>query len=175
MTVLETPRLTLRPFTTDDIPAYARIRSDPDVVRYLPGGAAAAADADAIAAARIPDFIQHWREHGFGLWAVIERDSNRLVGHCGLLRLADFDAVEVLYMLDRPAWGRGIATEAARASMEYGFRTVGLDRIVALVLPENRASARVIQKLGMVQTGNRRFKNLDVAVYERLAPPKETL
>ena len=172
MTVLETPRLTLRPFAIDDIPAYAGIRSDPDVVRYLPGGAAAAADADAIAAARIPDFIEHWREHGFGLWAAVERASGRLIGHCGLLRLEDFDAVEVLYMLDRPAWGRGFATEAARASMDYGFRTVGLDRIVALVLPENRASARILEKLGMTPIGNRQFKNLDVAVYERLAPHK---
>lgn len=166
MTTIQTPRLLLRPFTPGDVPAYERIRAKPEVVRYLPGGVASAANAAAVASGVINHFIEHWQARGFGPWAVMERETGGLLGHCGLHHVPELDAVEVLYMLDAPAWGRGFATEGASASVQYGFSVLALDRIVALAMPENLASRRVMEKIGLCHVGPVTFRNLDAVLYE---------
>lgn len=105
MTTLHTGRLTLRPFTATDTPAYAAIRAKPQVVRYLMGGAETARRAQEIAAERVAVFADMWKEPGgFGPWAVIERASGRLIGHGGLWCWEGLgDAPELLYMLDDTA------------------------------------------------------------------------
>ena len=118
MTTLTAPRLILRPFEPADIPAYAAIRAKPHVVQYLSGGAAGVDRALEVARERIPAFEALWQEPGgYGPWAVVERASGLLIGHCGL-RVWDAlgGATELLYMLDDTAWGKGYATEAAGAS-----------------------------------------------------------
>jgi RimJ/RimL family protein N-acetyltransferase len=87
------------------------------------------------------------------VWAVVERETDALIGHCGLRYLEDTSDVELLYGLGRRFWGRGVATEAGRASLGYGFEQAGLSRIVALAKPENAASRRVMEKLGMTFEG----------------------
>lgn len=154
MTTITTDNLLLRPFEPGDVDAYAAIRAKPEVVRYLPGGPEGAADARAKAEQLIPAFIAAWRDPGYGPWAVVERASGRLIGHAGLRLLPELGGeTEILYMLDSDCWGRGYATEAAEAACRYGFETLGLDHLIALALPENAGSIRVMQKLGMTAEG----------------------
>ena len=77
------------------------------------------------------------------------RESQELIGWCGLQFLPEFGETEVAYLLSRPYWGQGLATEAARAAAQFGFQTLGLERLVAIAHVENAASQRVIEKLGM--------------------------
>lgn len=148
-----TERLDLRPFTPDDVDWYAAIRAKLEVVRHLPGGEATAARARSIAEASVPHFASLWREVGYGPWAVIEREGGRPLGHAGVRRLAELGETEILYMLDAPAWGRGFATEAARAARDFAFEVLGLSRLVAFAVPENTASTHVMEKLGMTCEG----------------------
>lgn len=150
---IETARLVLRPFEPADIPAYAAIRAKPHVVRYLPGGEARAAEADAVAAETVPRFMDHWRNApGYGPWALEEKASGRLLGHAGLRLFPDDSGeTEVLYLLDDLAWGRGFATEAATTARDFGFGTLGLPGLIGYVHPDNRASERVLQKIGMAR------------------------
>ncbi len=154
MTTIDTDHLLLRPFEPEDVDAYAAIRAKPEVVRYLPGGPESAANARAKAEQLIPTFVTAWRDPGYGPWAVIERATDRLIGHAGLRLVPELGGeTEILYMLDSACWGRGYATEAAEAACRYGFETLGLDRLIALALPENAGSIRVMQKLGMTADG----------------------
>ena len=143
---LATPRLTLRPFTEDDAEPLHRILSDREVIRYLPNTEPPPLD-------RVQSFVarqlKHWDEHGFGWWAIEPRARQELIGWSGLTFLPETGEVEVAYLLNKPVWGQGLATEAATTCVRYGFETVGLERIIALVHPENAASQRVIRKLGM--------------------------
>lgn len=156
-----TERLTLRAFTTADRPAYAALRADPDVVRFLPGGEALVAFADAIAETRISAFRDAW-SRGYGVWAVEETATGAFVGQAGLASMERSSDVEVLYALARRFWGRGYAREAATAALRFGFEQVGLDRIVAYVVPENAASSRVLAAIGLHATGESDYNGFRV-------------
>lgn len=146
---IETCRLLLRPFRLEDLDAHAEILRDPLVTRYLPRGPFAPEQARAVSERVLTHFIAHWEEHGFGAWAVVEKATGRFVGQCGLNYLPDDPEVEVLYLLAQAVWGRGLATEGARASVGYGFDQAGLARIVGITMPENIASQRVLEKAGL--------------------------
>jgi ribosomal-protein-alanine N-acetyltransferase len=150
---VETERLDLRPFEAGDVDWYAAIRAKPEVVRFLPGGEPTAARARPIAEATVPHFVGLWREVGYGPWAVVERESGRPLGHAGVRFLPELGETEILYMLDTPAWGRGYATEAARAARDFGFEQLKLQRLIAFAVPENTASIHVLEKLGMTGEG----------------------
>ncbi len=156
--ILDTPRLRLRPFTAEDAEAHARLYSDPEVTRYLGGGSATVQTPGERSARTLEAFVRHWEEHGFGVWAVLERGSGRVIGQCGLKYLPVASAaapdVEVLYALERRWWGRGLATEAAGAALDHGFVTLRLPRIVAVTRPQHHASRRVMGKLGMTCEGD---------------------
>jgi ribosomal-protein-alanine N-acetyltransferase len=109
--------------------------------------------------------LKHWDEHGYGWWAVEPRPERRFIGWCGLQYLPETDEVEVAYLLARAFWGKGLATEGAMASLQYGFEQHQLDTIVAIVHPENIASRRVIEKLGMSFTGGAHYFGMDVYRY----------
>jgi ribosomal-protein-alanine N-acetyltransferase len=160
--VLETPRLLLRPFTEADIEALHVILSDREVIRYLPSTAPPSRE-------RVSDFVDqqiaHWHDHGFGWWGVEYRGRPRLLGWAGLTYLPETGEVEVAYLLTMSAWGQGLATEAARACVAYGFERIGLRQIIALVHPENVASRRVIQKLGMAFVDEAHYFGIDVHRY----------
>lgn len=161
---LKTERLTLRGFRDTDRPLYAGMRADPEVVRFLPGGEALVPFADEIAESRIRSFRAGWRS-GFGVWAIEETASGRFAGYAGLARLERSADVEVLYGLARAFWGRGYAREAAAAALGFGFGPAGLQRIVAFVVPDNAASVRVIEALGMRFEGTRAYGDLAVHGY----------
>lgn len=144
MTTLQTERLTLRPLEPADAAAYAQMRFHPDVSRWLPP---AADEPVAAAEAAIARFAAGWRERQYAPWGLF-RDG-RLVGHAGLNFVPEFGATEVLWALHPDAWGQGYATEAARAALDYGFGTLGLDLIFAITLPDNLASQAVMRRLGL--------------------------
>lgn len=144
---IETEHLLMRPFCVEDLDALTRILSKPEVMRYIADGQPRSQEQTRATLQRI---LQHWERYGFGWWALVYTVDNCLAGWGGLKRLdEELPEVEVLYMLDTPYWGKGLATEAAQASLRYGFETLKLDRIVALAYPENLASQRVMEKIGM--------------------------
>lgn len=160
MPEIETARLQLRHLTLDDLDALFYIYSNPEVSRYISKGARTK---DQTLAALVY-MIEHW-EHGFGMWAVIHKESSKMIGRCGLCFLDNTPEVELGYALDKPYWNMGLATEASFASLKYGFEEVGLQRIVAIARPENIASQRVMQKVGMKYEKDAHYYSSDVVYY----------
>ena len=149
---LETQRLVLRPFTMDDLDALAESLADPEVMRYVGEGEAVGKTREE-SERMLRELIDEYDRWGYGLWAVTTESENegRPIGWCGLIEweLDGTTEVEVAYLLGRPSWGKGYATEAATAVRDYGIGTVGRTRLVSLVYPENEASLGVVRKLGM--------------------------
>jgi RimJ/RimL family protein N-acetyltransferase len=153
MTILTTPRLLLRAFGAGDAEAHARLYDDPEVTRWLGDGPWLGAAARARSRATLERFAEGWATHGWGVWAVVDRATGEVMGQCGLkpleLEPGGPAEVEVLYALERRHWGRGLASEAARAALDHGFTALALPRIVAVARPDNRASRGVLEKLGL--------------------------
>ncbi|MGK5543967.1 GNAT family N-acetyltransferase [Streptomyces sp. URMC 127] len=147
---LLTPRLTLRRWRADDLEPMAAINADPEVMRWVGDGSVQ--DRERTSAA-IASWEREWEERGVGLFAVEVRQSRRLAGFAGLsvpFYLPEIlPAVEIGWRLGRPFWGRGLATEAARAVLDFAFRDRGLARVVSVHTTGNDASAAVMRKLGM--------------------------
>ena len=151
---VETERLRLEPWDRREHAAgLAAINSDPEVMRFITGGATMTRVESQVQADRI---AEHWRTYGFGLWAVIEPASGRMIGFAGLshpLWLPGWErTVEVGWRFAREAWGNGYATEAGRAGLAYGFERIGLAEIVSLIHPENERSLAVAGRLGLELT-----------------------
>ena len=150
--MIETPRLVLRELTESDAPALLALYRDPAVMRFMgPPPESLEAERANIAAHR----VRYYARRGYGLWAVVRRDSGELVGRCGLLdaEIAGREEVEVSYLLAPAHWGLGLATEAAGAALAYAVGPLALDRVVAVVAPENERSRRVAERLGMRYEG----------------------
>jgi RimJ/RimL family protein N-acetyltransferase len=160
--VIETNRLRLRAFVPHDLERLYGMLGDPDVMRYLPGGTPRSKPQTE---ATLETIRKHWQQHGFGWWAVEYKANEAMIGWCGLKFIDTTREVEVLYLLAQPYWGRGLATEAAKASLRYGFEELELDRIIALAHPDNIASRRVMEKMGMQYQKMACYYGLDVAYY----------
>ena len=143
---ITTTRLILRPFTESDAEPLYSIFRDKDILRYFPNPNPPSLD-------RVQKFIirqlDHWGEHKYGWWAVESIIQKGLIGWNGLQFLPETGEVEIGYLLSRSYWGNGFATEGAKAGLKFGFEAFSLDRIIALVHPENKASIRVVEKLNM--------------------------
>jgi RimJ/RimL family protein N-acetyltransferase len=149
--MIETARLILRPWRESDLAPFAEQNADPVVMRYLVGPLSREASDAYVARAQ-----RHLAETGFGKWAVEAPGVAPFIGAVGLSHVtfqASFTpAVEVAWRLHRHYWGQGYATEAARAAIEDGFSRAGLREIVALTTLDNKASQRVMERLGMTRT-----------------------
>ena len=146
-TILETERPLLREYVEDDAEAFLRLNSDPEVLRYVPDQALV--DVDQARQILVDHPISDYRKHGFGRGACILKSTGENIGFAGLKYLEDLGEVDVAHRLMPAYWDRGLATEAAIASVQFGFDRLGLKRIVGLVLPENVASIRVLEKAGL--------------------------
>ncbi|HSL96879.1 MAG TPA: GNAT family N-acetyltransferase [Thermoleophilia bacterium] len=164
---LHTERLILRPFADEDTPRLLEVFGDPEVMRFVGRGVPLDQDRLVVSQARV---LEHWRTHGFGTLALVERASGALVGEGGLQLLEGGPDVELTYTLARAVWGRGYATEAAAALLAWGFGELGLTRIVGVVYPENLASQRVLEKVGMRRLGPRRCYGADLVEYAAERP-----
>jgi ribosomal-protein-alanine N-acetyltransferase len=149
--VLETECLVLRPLSADEADSLHRISNEPDVRLYL-------WDNEHISEATIEGLIVHsdhkFSEEKIGLFGVRVRGREDLLGFCGFVRLGGMEEPELWYELTQKAWGRGLATEAARACVRYAFEEVGMERVIAGADAPNTASLRVIEKLGMKYLGD---------------------
>jgi ribosomal-protein-alanine N-acetyltransferase len=159
---IETERIYLRPFVSDDLDEFVLLGSDPDVMRFIGSGRPQSKE---LTAKRLKAIIESRNKHGFGLWAAINKKTGEWMGFCGLQYLDNTSEVEVGYRLAKRFWGMGFATEAAAASLRYGFDQLCLDRIVAVVQPENFASQRVLEKIGLRYEKNARYYDSDVKYY----------
>jgi RimJ/RimL family protein N-acetyltransferase len=169
---IETARLLLQPFAAADLDDYTRlIFADAEVLRYLPRRDLAPRER---AERTIAVFNAHWSQRGYGVWAVTDRITGQFIGHCGLNFVPEADEVEVLYALRKDRWGQGMATEAARAGVRFGFEHAHLARLIALAVPENTASRRVLEHLGFMYEKGAHYFGLDLVCYallrERLRP-----
>jgi RimJ/RimL family protein N-acetyltransferase len=151
--LLETERLILREFEEADFEDVYRMYCDAEVRRYLAWEMPPKPEYLALYRQKLLD--RHRFDKGLGVWAGIARETDEFIGVFMLKPLEEGPEIEVGYHLARWAWGRGFATEGARALVEYGFRTVELDRIVAVVDPENAASLAVVGRLGLAPAGSR--------------------
>ncbi len=160
--LLETERLVLRPKSLDDLPFMHRLLSDPAVVRFVGDGRPRSLET---VRALLLRHLDHQRVHGFSLWLVSERAGAEPIGDCGLMPLDGGPEIEVGYRFVPSAWGHGYATEAAAAALRYGFDVAGLDEIVAVAYPENTASRRVMEKIGMSYDGRGIYYGNDSVKY----------
>lgn len=153
--MIETARLVLRRFDPRDWETLARFYADDQVMRHmLPGRGLPRTQAQERAKSNIHNFNDHWDRRGYGVWAVQDRASGRLIGQCGLRWIPEAEQTELLYLLAKTAWGRGLASEAGQAALRFGFETANFERLIALTAPENRGSQRVLNKLGFSYTGD---------------------
>jgi [ribosomal protein S5]-alanine N-acetyltransferase len=160
---LETPRLLLRNFQLDDVPALATILADPQVMKFAPNGLLSTAETQA----KVAGFMRSYQILGFGKWAVIYKTSLELIGYCGIA-LEDIDQHperEVGYRLATRYWGQGLATEAAAATVEYGLRQLEFPYLLGIVERANVASVRVLEKVGMHYTHETYFHGISMDVY----------
>jgi RimJ/RimL family protein N-acetyltransferase len=147
--VLETERLILRAHRREDFEFFARLGADPDVVRYL--GEPLSRDE---AWKKFLRAVGHWHITGYGFWAVEEKTRGRLIGEAGFVERQRESAdplaglPEIGWVLAKSAWGKGFATEAARAALKWGWEHFGSVRAICVVSPGNRASIRVAEKCG---------------------------
>jgi len=150
MIILETSRLLLRRLLPEDLDSLYALYRDPEIRRYFPEGTLTYEETRE----ELEWFLQGHPEHPeLGLWATIHKETGQFIGRCGLLpwTIEERPEVEVAYLLAQDYWGQGLATEAALALVEYGFQQLGLLRLICLIEPENRASIRVAEKIGMVR------------------------
>ena len=158
----DTRRLILRKIAREDLESLAALNADADVMKYIGDGRPQTLEQTL---ERVNAILGHWERYGFGLCAVLERATNDFAGFCGVQHLDNTSEIEVGYRFAKRFWGMGLATEAARASLEYAFERLGFDRIVAVVHPENLASQRVVNKLGLRYIKDAHFYNTDVRYY----------
>lgn len=155
---LTTARLTLRPFTLEDAPALHRLAAAPGIMQYFPTPEPPdLARVERIIARQIGE----WDERGYAWWAVTLPADGTLIGWCGLQYLPDTGETEVGYLLGRAWWGNGYATEAARASVAYGFEHFDFGEIIGITHPDNIASQNVLKKCDMQFTAATRYFNMD--------------
>lgn len=164
--VLETERLTIRQFVPEDAGLIYRLHNDPDVMKYI-----STKKNTEITMKECKQFVERCRKYykkhpGLGIWAAQTKAAGDFIGWTTLKDLDSTEDVELGYRLLKEFWEKGYATEASKALVEYGFDVLKLDKIVAVALPENNASVRVLEKAGMRYIGIKKYYNADVVFYE---------
>ncbi len=149
---LQTSRISLRRFAEVDAEGFYQMNADKEVLQYT-------GDQPFLDEAAALEFIRnydHYQQHGYGRWSVVLKETGQFIGFCGLKYHVDGAYTDLGFRLSRAYWGRGLATEAARACIQYAFTELKLPLLVGRVQQRNQASVRVLEKLGM-----RRMKSFD--------------
>jgi [ribosomal protein S5]-alanine N-acetyltransferase len=146
MIVMETQRLLIEDWQADDWQAFRYIARNPEVMRFIGNG-------------KIwkDEWIKRWVNRqidnraklGFAFWKLVEKGNGRLIGHCGMQDLGSTGEIEIGWWLAQDCWGKGLATEAARCVLQYGFEQFHFPRVIAIAHPDNIASLNIMKKLGM--------------------------
>jgi RimJ/RimL family protein N-acetyltransferase len=164
MKVLETKRLILRRFRPEDFDELYRMNSDPAIMKYVGNGSTRN---HMQIVKELDMLISHYvRKPGLGIWATLLKDSNIFVGASGLVYFDNTEEIEIGYRMLKEYWCQGYATEASVGLLNYGFETLGLKKIVSSAHPENMASRRVMEKIGMSYIDSRFQYDCMQAYYE---------
>ncbi|MCP4003958.1 MAG: GNAT family N-acetyltransferase [bacterium] len=158
---LETERLRLRALRDDDFETYASFCADEEVVPHLYGRALSAEEARQ----DLLDHMASWSPHGYGMWALEERKSGRLIGRAGLHHPHGVADIELGWMLGRAHWGQGYATEAGLRALAYAFDATDRNRVVSIMRPQNQRSIAVAVRLGMQPEGTIEFEGAPARLY----------
>jgi len=160
--ILETERLILRPHVPADADALQAFLSDPVAMEFYPAALDRAGVEEWIATN-----IERYHRDGFGKWAMVLKSTSEVGGSCGcaLQEVEGRNEIEVGYNVRRDLWGRGYATEAARACIEYGFRELGAQRVISMIRPENVRSIRVAEKNRMHRERIVLWRGYDHGIY----------
>lgn len=162
MQIAETKRLILREFAAADAEDFYRIHSDAETMRFqnLPENYTVEVERYYLG----KHIENYYKTFGFGIWAIVLKENNRLIGRCGLVRqpIESGEEIEVSYLIEREFWNQGFASEAARVVLKLGFEKYNFQRLVSIIAPQNTASIRVAEKIGMRFERNIDFKNFGI-------------
>ncbi len=160
--ILQTPRLTLRPLVAEDAEALYCIYQTADVLKYFPNPVPPPLE-------KVQRFITndqaHWDIYEYGNWGIVPQGEKQIIGWAGLQFVSELHETEVGYLLAQPFWGKGLATEAALASLQFGFEQCEIDHLIGLVHPENLASQHVLKKCGMTYRETIQLWGIDLLKY----------
>jgi len=157
---LETERLLLRWFREDDFPAYVEIATDPEVMKFI-GGQQTPLEAWRA----MTSHIGHWLFRGYGVFAVEEKATRKMVGRIGFMNPPGWPGFELGWTLARASWGRGYATEAAQRLMRYAFTEMNRDHLISCIAPDNVSSVKVAERLGETVEGETELLGKRVLIY----------
>ena len=162
--ILETERLVLRPFTPNDVEALEAVLGDPVAMEFYP----APLTREGVEG-WIRKNLERYEKDGYGLNAIVLRETGEVIGDCGCVvqLVEEREQVEIGYHVQRSLWGRGYATEAARACMIYAFHQLDAQRVISMIRPENVSSRRVAEKNGLVCEKVIFWRNYDHCIYAK--------
>lgn len=143
--ILQTERLLLRELNPDDAENFYKLNLNPNVIKYT--GNSAFKDID-----EAKEFLENYQDYklnGFGRWAVIEKSTNEFLGWCGLKYDKNLDETDIGFRFFEEHWNKGLATESAKACIDYGFENLNLKTIIGRAISENIASIKVLEKIGL--------------------------
>ncbi len=165
--IFETDRLLFRTFTIEDAPLVFELNLDPDVIRYTGDPIK---DIDHARKVLEQTILPQYALYNHGRWAVHTKPGLEFIGWCGLKTRPERNEIDLGYRFMKEAWGKGYATEAAFATIRYGFEKLGLKRIVGRAMPQNLASLRVLEKCGMDYVGEEIVDDHPARTYEAINP-----
>ncbi|MFP4496868.1 MAG: GNAT family N-acetyltransferase [Vulcanimicrobiota bacterium] len=162
MTILETERLILSELKESHLEQSIKLLGDPQVMKYYPHPLNRKETME-----WIQKNINRYKEHGFGIWGAFNKKNKKMLGHIGLvnLKIQNKDETALAYLLMKEFQGRGLATEGARACVEYAFTNLQRQQVVSAIRPENRPSAKVIEKLGFTPHGQCQLAGFNHVIY----------
>ena len=167
--IMETDRLYLREMTQADHPALCRILCDAEVMRV----AYETPFSETEAQHWIERHLVRYKQYGFGLWAVILKETDEMIGQCGLTwqKWKDMPMLEIGYLFQKAHWGKGYAAEAARACRDYAFSVLHADRVCSMIRDTHTASQKVALRCGMqkIDRDHKNFRNTDMEFFLYLA------
>ena len=161
---LQTKHLIIREFTIDDLDGLSSLLGNKEVMHFSLAGPLSREQAKDYLEKRI---LGHYAQFGFGLWAVVHSEEQRLIGYAGLMSqsIDGEDLIELGYRLDPKYWGRGLASEAALAISQYAFDRLQFDQIISIIDPKNIRSVGVASRIGMHYWKDSLFHNISVQIY----------
>jgi RimJ/RimL family protein N-acetyltransferase len=165
--IIETDRLLLRTFTIEDAPLIYDLNLDPEVIRYTLDPVRDIEHAREVLEKTI---LPQYALYDHGRWAVLTKPGKEFIGWCGLKARPERHEIDLGYRFIKTAWGKGYATEAAWACLQYGFEKLHLERIVGRAMPENKGSLRVLEKCGMALVGEELVDGHPAITYELVNP-----
>ena len=166
MLITTTPRLTIRQFQASDLDDLAPILANPEVMHFSATGVKTRAQIKAF----LDKILHQYQQEGFGLYALLKKSTQQMLGYCGLLvwLIDGKREIEIGYRLTCTHWGQGLGTEAALAIRDYAWQQLGLDRLICIIEPDNYPSIRVAQKIGMTYERATVIMDIPVGIYGML-------